>query len=125
MDERTLAILADIGLLTLRIMFAWIFLWPLPGLLKDWQTTVQTTGLLFPFGQRFFTTVSVIGMTLCSIMVMVGIYGRVGAVFLFFFCIGAPSSTTSSRAFLNWRQESSRAMISRRPWARCSIRHWC
>ena len=59
MDERTLAILADIGLLTLRIMFAWIFLWPLPGLLKDWQTTVQTTGLLFPFGQRFFTTVSV------------------------------------------------------------------
>lgn len=88
MDERTLAILADIGLLTLRIMFAWIFLWPLPGLLKDWQTTVQTTGLLFPFGQRFFTTVSVIGMTLCSIMVMVGIYGRVGAVFLFFFCIG-------------------------------------
>ena len=88
MDEQTLAILGDIGLLTLRIMFAWIFLWPLPGLLKDWQTTVQTTGLLFPFGQSFFTTVSVAGMAISSIMVMIGIYGRAGAVFLFFFCIG-------------------------------------
>ncbi|MBG83357.1 MAG: hypothetical protein CMJ40_02290 [Phycisphaerae bacterium] len=88
MDEQTLATMADIGILTLRIMFAWIFLWPLPGLLKDWTTTVQTTGLLFPFGQSFFTTVSVAGMAICSIMVMVGIYGRAGAVFLFFFCIG-------------------------------------
>ena len=88
MDEQTLSTLADIGLLILRIMFAWIFLWPLPGLLKNWTVTVQTTGLLFPFGQSFFTFISVAGMAICSIMVMLGIYGRVGGLFLFFFCIG-------------------------------------
>ena len=88
MDEQTLSTLGDIGLLILRVMFAWIFLWPLPGLLKNWQTTVQTTGLLFPFGQSLFTTISVAGMAVSSVMVAIGIYGRVGAVFLFFFCIG-------------------------------------
>ena len=88
MDEQTLTNIADIGMLILRIMFAWIFLWPLPGLLKNWSSTVQTTGLLFPFGQHLFTMISIIGMVVCSLMVATGIYGRAGAVFLFFFCIG-------------------------------------
>ncbi|MDG2423834.1 MAG: DoxX family protein [Phycisphaerales bacterium] len=88
MDENTLATLNDVGTLVLRIMFAWIFLWPLPGLLRDWPTTVQTTGLLFSRGKGFFTLVSVSGMAICSLMVAIGIYGRPAAIFLFFFCIG-------------------------------------
>ncbi|MAT80168.1 MAG: hypothetical protein CMJ29_07480 [Phycisphaerae bacterium] len=88
MDENTLQTLYEIGDLILRIMFAWIFLWPAPGLIRNWKTTVQTTGLLFPVGQQFFTAVSVVGMITCSLMVAIGIYGRIGAIFLFFFCIG-------------------------------------
>lgn len=88
MDEATLSTLNDIGTLILRIMFAWIFLWPAPGLIRNWPTTVQTTGLLFPKGKTFFTLISVVGMIICALMVLIGIYGRLGAIFLFFLCIG-------------------------------------
>ena len=73
--------------LALRCSVAWLFLWPLPGLLKDWHTMVATTGLVFPF-PTLTTFLGVLVMPLGAISIALGIYGRIGAALLTAYCIG-------------------------------------
>ncbi len=42
----------DIAWLALRVVYAWMFLYPLKSLLSDWPATVQATALLFPWQTR-------------------------------------------------------------------------
>ena len=77
-----------IGLLLLRIGFAWIFLYPLPGLLKNWQITVDTTKLLFAWKPSFFAVISCLVMFVGALGVLLGIFPRICALTLFFFNIG-------------------------------------
>lgn len=77
----------DLGLLVLRLAIAWIFLWPLPGLLRDWSTTVQTTALVFPL-PRLVSVAGVLVMPLGAVSVGIGVYGRIGGAALAIFCVG-------------------------------------
>ena len=86
-DEPTSALLANIGLLIMRLSIAWLFLWPLPGLIRDWQSTVGATALVYPM-PRLVTLLGVCIMPLGAVSVAVGIYGRVGAAALTLYCIG-------------------------------------
>jgi uncharacterized membrane protein YphA (DoxX/SURF4 family) len=74
--------------LTLRIVYAWIYLYPAQGLIRDWPTTVETTGLLLSRGTSFFALVSVTGMIVGALMILLGVYGQFAAVGLFAFNVG-------------------------------------
>lgn len=48
--------------IVLRIAFAWIFVRPLPTLLKDFKGSVDLVSLALPFWQRFFTVIMLLVM---------------------------------------------------------------
>ena len=79
--------IAGVGWLALRLSVAWLFLWPLPGLLKDWSTTVATTSLVFPL-PTLTTFLGLLVMPLGAISIALGVYGRIGAALLAAYCIG-------------------------------------
>lgn len=78
----------EIAWLTLRVVYAWMFLYPAIGLLRDWTTTVQTTGLLFPWKPAVFAALSLALMIFGSVMILFGVYGRLAGAGLCLFCLG-------------------------------------
>lgn len=81
---------AEVGWLVLRAVYAWMFLYPAIGLLRDWPTTVATTGLLVPRGAAGFAAISVGFMIVGGLMVLFGAWGRLaGAGFVAFNLGGA------------------------------------
>ena len=78
----------SIAWLVLRIIYAWMFLYPALGLIRNWDITVQTTGLLFKRLPFFFAMGSVIIMILGSVSILLGFFGQIGAAGLLFFNIG-------------------------------------
>lgn len=74
--------------ISLRIVYAWMYLYPAIGLIKDWPTTVATTGLLFPKGTRFFAAASVGGMIVGAVMILLGVWGQYAAVGMLAFNLG-------------------------------------
>jgi len=63
-----------------RIALAWMFLVPLPGLLKDWQGTVNLSALLCKWNPRVLAIISVLIMLFGALSVLIGIFPRVGAL---------------------------------------------
>jgi hypothetical protein len=41
-----------------RLTYAWVFLYPVPGLIKNWPVTIAATGLLFDRMAEQFAAVS-------------------------------------------------------------------
>lgn len=78
----------DIAWIVLRLAYAWVFLYPVPGLLKNWPGTVETTALLFKKLPEFFAAVSVLVMVVGGVSVLFGIYGRIGSAALLAFNLG-------------------------------------
>jgi len=78
----------SVAWLVLRIVYAWMYLYPVTGLVKNWPTTVKTTSLLFPVGTTFFAFVSVVLMIAGSLMILLGVYGQYAAVALLAFNVG-------------------------------------
>lgn len=79
---------SDIAWLTLRAVYAWMFLYPAIGLLKDWPTTVQTTALLFKWHANLFAAGSMALMIGGAVMILVGLYGSLAGAGLCLFCLG-------------------------------------
>jgi len=77
-----------IAWLVLRVVYAWMYLYPAVGLVRDWPHTVSTTGLLFKHGTRQFAFISVLGMVVGAVMILLGVYGQYAAVALFGFNLG-------------------------------------
>ena len=76
--------------IALRAVYAWMFLYPAVGLLRDWPTTVRTTGLLVPWGTPLFAAASVAFMIVGGLMILFGGWGRLaGAGFVAFNLGGA------------------------------------
>ncbi len=69
-----------LGWLILRIVFAWMFLYPIITLLKTWHDTVKTTALLFPWQPAFFTICSILIMFFGALSILVGFFAQVGAI---------------------------------------------
>ena len=74
--------------LVLRVVYAWMFLYPAYGLIKDWNTTVQTTALLFPRHPAVFAFGSLVLMIFGSLAILLGVYGQFAAVGLIGFNLG-------------------------------------
>lgn len=73
--------------LILRLVYAWMFLMPLPGLLKNWSATVNLTGLLIPFAKPFCTAIYLLCMFFCALAIFFGIYAKLAAIPLFFISV--------------------------------------
>lgn len=74
--------------IALRAVYAWMFLYPAVGLLRDWPTTVQTTGLLVPRGTPVFAAASVAFMIVGGLMILLGAWGRIAGAGFFAFNLG-------------------------------------
>ena len=81
-------ITSDLAWMSLRVVYAWMFLYPAVGLIRDWPTTVATTGLLFPRHPSLFAALSVAGMILGGLMILLGVYGSLAGLFFFVFSLG-------------------------------------
>ena len=78
----------EISWIILRLAYAWVFLYPVPGLVKDWPGTVAATRLLFKRLPDLFSGVSVLVMVVGALSILFGIYGRIGAAGLLVFNLG-------------------------------------
>lgn len=74
--------------LVLRAVYAWMYLYPAIGLLRNWPATVATTGLLFKQGTKFFSVTSVAVMIIGALMILFGVYGQYAGLALFAFNLG-------------------------------------
>ena len=71
-----------IAWLILRVVYAWMFLWPLIALLKDWPGTVATVSLLCPYKANFSAVVMVLVMIAGALSILFGFYGQVAGLVL-------------------------------------------
>ena len=85
----------------LRAVFAWMFLYPAVGLVRDFGGAVETTALAFPFAPRFFAAGGIAVMVLGGLMILVGFYGAFAGLALVAFNRMWPSGSSgiSDRAF--------------------------
>ena len=74
--------------LVLRAVYAWMFLYPAYGLIKDWDSTVQTTALLFKWRPDLFAFGSLLLMIFGAVAILFGIYGQFAAIGLIGFNLG-------------------------------------
>ncbi len=74
--------------IVLRIVYAWMYLYPLIALFKNWQGTIDTTALLFKKQPKTFTIASVLVMIIGGLSILLGIYARIGGILLLIFNIG-------------------------------------
>jgi uncharacterized membrane protein YphA (DoxX/SURF4 family) len=77
-----------IAWLTLRAVYAWMFLYPVKGLITGFSDTVNATALLFPWQPQAFTIVSILGMVVGALSILLGIYSQIGALILLCFNLG-------------------------------------
>ena len=72
----------------LRIMYAWMFLYPLKVLLSDWQVTKNTVALIVP--KRLVPLSSilmVIVMIIGALSILLGFYAQIGGLLLLVYCL--------------------------------------
>ena len=77
-----------IAWMALRIMYAWMFLYPLKVLLSDWKTTKSTVALISPPSLVSFSSVlMVIVMISGALSILLGLYAQIGGLLLFVYCL--------------------------------------
>lgn len=75
------------ALIFLRIVLAWMFLYPLKDLLADWKGTVNLVRLITPFFPNLFALLMILVMFLGSLSILFGVYAQIGASFLFIYSL--------------------------------------
>jgi uncharacterized membrane protein YphA (DoxX/SURF4 family) len=75
--------------LILRIVYAWMFLYPLKDLLKDWQGALSLTKLVVPFPKLvpLFTFAMLAIMLLGGLSILLGFYGQLASAALLVYCL--------------------------------------
>lgn len=75
--------------LILRIVYAWMFLSPLPKLLKDWEGTKDLTRLLIPVrvGITFLTIAMLCVMFFGAFAILLGIFSQLAGFALLVYCL--------------------------------------
>lgn len=73
--------------LILRIVFAWMFLYPLTILLNDWQAAKDSVGMVFPKYHHELAILMVIVMITGALSILLGILPHLGGLILFVYSI--------------------------------------
>lgn len=66
----------------LRIIMAWMFLIPVPGLINDWTSTQLLTRLISGIFVKTLSFVSIAMMVLGAISLLLGLYAQIGGLLL-------------------------------------------
>ena len=77
------------GWLILRVTYAWMFLYPLKGLLIDWSSTKNLTQLVIPC-QKLASLLAVLmclTMLLGALSILLGFYGQIAGLALSIYCL--------------------------------------
>ncbi|MDF1654383.1 MAG: hypothetical protein P1U34_04650 [Coxiellaceae bacterium] len=75
------------GFLILRILLFCKLIYALKSLLADWGETEDMVGLMFPRATGFFAVLMVVVLIASAVSILFGIYGQIGGILLFFFCM--------------------------------------
>jgi uncharacterized membrane protein YphA (DoxX/SURF4 family) len=74
--------------LVLRIVYAWMFISPLPALLKDWGGTKDMTRLLIPnIATTFLTIIMLCVMFFGALSILFGVLGQIAGLALCIYCL--------------------------------------
>lgn len=73
--------------LVLRIIIAWLFLFPLKVLLSDWPAAVDTVKLVAPIFPGLFAVLMVLVMIVGAVSILLGAFAQVGAALLLIYCL--------------------------------------
>lgn len=76
-----------IAFIVLRIVLAWFFLYPVKGLIINWNTSVNMVKLVIPIFPNVFTVLMILTMIVGSLSVLLGIFAPVGALLLFVYSL--------------------------------------
>ncbi|MGQ3888485.1 hypothetical protein ACQUW5_05575 [Legionella sp. CNM-1927-20] len=76
-----------IAWIVLRFVFAGFFLYPIYGFLQNWEGAKQTVLLLYPRYADLQVVLMVIVMIIISISILFGIYGHIGGLLAFVYCL--------------------------------------
>lgn len=71
----------------LRLILAWMFLYPLKAQLSDWDATVGLVDLIAPFQPQLFAVLMVLTMIAGSLSVLFGLFAQVGAALLMIYSL--------------------------------------
>jgi hypothetical protein len=71
----------------LRIAVAWMYLFPVPGLVADWDATTLLTRLVSGIFVNFLSVLGIFLMVLGAISILFGIYAQIGGIFLFVYTL--------------------------------------
>lgn len=74
--------------LVLRLVLAWMYLYPIIGLMKDREGLMASTKLLFPWKTAFFAYVSIGAMIIGALSILFGFYAQIGGFILLIFTLG-------------------------------------
>ena len=90
-----------IAWLVLRILYAWLYLYALKGLLVDWQSTQSLIKLITPLYTQLLAILMVIVMAAGAIMILFGIYAQIaGLLLLIYNLIGTKVHYSLARKIL-------------------------
>lgn len=73
--------------IVLRIVIAWLFLFPLKVLLSDWPAAVDTVKLVAPIFPSFFAVIMVLVMIVGAFSILLGAFAQIGAALLIIYCL--------------------------------------
>ena len=73
--------------LILRIVYAWMFLYPLKVLLKDFNGVVGLTKLVVPIAAPFFAVVMLFTMFFGALSILLGVYAQLAGFALLLYCV--------------------------------------
>lgn len=76
-----------IAWLILRIVFAWMFLYPLTVLLSDWEAAKGNVGMIFPRYHHELAMLMVVVMIAGALSILLGILPHIGGLMLLVYCL--------------------------------------
>jgi uncharacterized membrane protein YphA (DoxX/SURF4 family) len=76
-----------IAWLLLRVVYAWMFLYPIKGLLSDWQASIDMVKLIMPWQTSIVAYAMIVIMFLGALSILFGIYAKIAGFFLLIYCL--------------------------------------
>jgi uncharacterized membrane protein YphA (DoxX/SURF4 family) len=77
-----------VAYIVLRVVFAWMFLWPIKGLLADWKATQNMVAMICPASLVGIGSIGmVLVMVLGALSILLGVLPQIGGAVLTVFCL--------------------------------------
>ncbi len=76
-----------IAWLVLRIIYAWMFIYPIKALTADWEGTKNTVRLLTPIFVNLSSMMMIAVMFIGGVMILLGVYAQIAGIALCAYCL--------------------------------------